>query len=128
MQAVKNSGSKIEVALAKALWARGHRYRKNLKTVTGKPDICFKGRKVAVFVDGEFWHGKDWAQRKADHKSNVEFWHQKIERNMERDREVNAALKAAGWTVLRFWGKEVKTDLDRCVQLIEAALTKSEKK
>lgn len=93
MQAVKSKGSKIETALAKALWAKGFRYRKNNKSVYGKPDFTFKKYKVAIFVDGEFWHGKDWEIRKHDHKSNQDFWLKKIERNIERDKEVNQKLK-----------------------------------
>jgi len=82
MQAVKSKGSKIETALAKALFARGHRYKKNNKTVFGKPDLTFKKYKIAAFVDSEFWHGKDWVTRKHEHKSNKEFWLNKIERKM----------------------------------------------
>ena len=80
MQAVKSTGSAIETMLAKELWKRGYRYRKNNTSVYGKPDLTFKKQKIAVFVDGEFWHGKDWETRKQDHKSNVKFWHSKIER------------------------------------------------
>jgi DNA mismatch endonuclease Vsr len=92
MQAVKSSGSKIEAALAKALFAREHRYRKNDKTVFGKPDIVMKRYKLAIFVDSEFWHGKNWEKRKLEHKSNKKFWHQKITRNKARDKEVNKQL------------------------------------
>lgn len=102
MQAVKSKGSKIETALAKALWARGFRYRKNNKTVFGKPDFTFKQLKIAIFVDSEFWHGKDWEIKKHEHKSNRDFWHKKIERNIERDKEVNQKLKEENWKVLRF--------------------------
>lgn len=119
MQAVKSKGSKIETLLAKELWKRGHRYRKNNKTVYGKPDLTFKKYKIAIFVDSEFWHGKDWKERKKDHKSNKEFWHKKIERNIERDKEVNDYLLKNGWQVLRFWGKEIKHELVTCVQKIE---------
>ena len=94
---------------------------KNVKDITGKPDFVFKSKKLAIFCDGEFWHGKNWEIRKADHKSNQEFWYNKIERNIERDKEVNIALKKAGWRVLRFWGKDIKTDTDRCVKLIKEA-------
>ncbi len=97
MQAVKSSGSKIEVALAKALFALGYRYRKNDKTVFGKPDIVMKKYKVAIFVDSEFWHGKNWGKRKLEHKSNKKFWLEKIERNKERDKEVNKQLRKDGW-------------------------------
>lgn len=96
MQAVKSTGSKIETLLAKALWAAGYRYRKNDKNVYGKPDLTLKKYKIAIFADSEFWHGKNWKSRKYDHKSNIEFWTAKIERNIERDKEVNSYLKKAG--------------------------------
>lgn len=73
MQAVKNKDSKIEILLGKAFWKRGYRYRKNDKTVFGKPDFTFKKYKIAIFCDSEFWHGKNWEERKHDHKSNIEF-------------------------------------------------------
>ena len=122
MQAVKNRDSKIEVALRKELWRRGLRYQKNSKKVFGHPDIVFIGKKVAVFVDSEFWHGFDWENRKNDIKSRREFWIPKIERNMQRDAEVNAALQAEGWTVLRFWGKEIKTNTVRCADIVERSV------
>jgi DNA mismatch endonuclease Vsr len=111
MRAVKSRGSKIELKLDKAMWKRGLRYRKNDKTVFGRPDFTFKKFKVAVFCDSEFWHGKDWEIKKHEHKSNIKFWHQKIERNIERDKEVNNKLSKSGWKVIRFWGKEIENDL-----------------
>lgn len=128
MQAVKSKGSKIETALAKALWAKGFRYRKNNKTVFGKPDFTFKKFKVAIFVDGEFWHGKDWEIRKHDHKSNQGFWHKKIERNMERDNEVNQKLKEENWEVLRFWGKDIQKNLQNCLNIIEEKINEAKGK
>ncbi len=122
MQAVKSSGTKIEIALGQALWNKGYRYRKNNKKVFGKPDFTFKKHKIAIFVDGEFWHGKDWNIRKYDHKSNQEFWYKKIERNIERDKEVNTELQKQGWKVLRFWGNEIKKNIDECVRTIEENL------
>lgn len=107
MQSNKSKGTKPELALAKAMWALGLRYRKNSGSIFGKPDFSFKKYKVAVFVDGEFWHGKDWEQRKAEIKGNREFWIAKIERNIRRDMEVTGRLKAEGWTVLRFWSNDV---------------------
>ena len=119
MRQVKNKDSAIELALRKELWNRGLRYRKNVKTVYGKPDIAFIGKKIAVFCDSEFWHGYDWEERKKDFKSHQEFWIPKIERNMERDREVTAKLESEGWTVLRFWGKQIKRDVVACADEIE---------
>jgi len=128
MQAVRASGSKIETALAKALFAKGLRYRKNDRTVFGKPDLTFKKYKLAVFVDSEFWHGKDWETRKFDHKSNQEFWLTKIERNIERDNEVNEKLIAEGWKVLRFWGKDITKNLDKCINKIQKTINETERK
>ncbi|GAB6008268.1 DNA mismatch endonuclease Vsr [Dysgonomonas reticulitermitis] len=125
MQAVKATGSKIETALARALFARGYRYRKNDKSVFGKPDLTFKKYKIAIFVDSEFWHGKDWTIRKNDHKSNQEFWYKKIERNIERDKEVNLELTEQGWKVLRFWGRDINKNLLFCILEIEEAINYS---
>ncbi|MBR4765445.1 MAG: very short patch repair endonuclease [Clostridia bacterium] len=127
MQAVKNKDSKIELMLRKELWARGLRYRKNDKTVFGHPDLTFKGKKIAVFVDSEFWHGFDWENRKSDFKSHQEFWIPKIERNMQRDMEVNNKLKNDGWTVIRFWGKDIKANVSACADRVERAVKEFEK-
>ena len=122
MQQVKNKDSKIEVLLRKELWSRGIRYRKNVNRIYGKPDIVFVGKKIAVFCDSEFWHGYNWEERKKDFKSHQEFWIPKIERNMERDAEVTAKLKSEGWTVIRFWGNEIKKSTARCADIIEKAV------
>ncbi len=122
MQANKSTGTKPELLLAKMLFARGHRYRKNDKTVFGKPDFTFKKIKLAVFVDGEFWHGKNWFERKNDHKTNQEFWCKKIERNIDRDKEVNEELTKQGWTILRFWGKDIEKKLLSCTLEIEIVI------
>lgn len=126
MQANKSTGTKPEILLAKTLFARGHRYRKNDKTVFGKPDLTFKKIKLAIFVDGEFWHGKNWQERRNDHKTNQEFWYQKIERNIERDKEVNEELRKQGWTILRFWAKDIEKNLLTCVLQIESEIKKIE--
>lgn len=122
MRANKSTGTKPELLLAKTLFSRGHRYRKNNKTVFGKPDLTFKKIKLAIFVDGEFWHGKDWQERKNDHRTNQEFWIKKIERNIERDKEVNAELEKQGWTILRFWGKDIEKNVLNCVTQIESEI------
>jgi DNA mismatch endonuclease vsr len=122
MQAIKCKDTKIEVLLRKELWSRGIRYRKNAKDVVGKPDIVFKGKKIAVFCDSEFWHGYNWKVKQSEIKSHREFWIPKIERNIERDEEVNAALEANGWRVLRFWGDDIKRNVKACAGLIVDAL------
>lgn len=122
MKQVKNKDSKIEIALRKELWSRGLRYQKNVTSIFGKPDLIFKGKKVAVFCDSEFWHGFNWEERKKDFKSHQEFWIPKIERNMERDKEVTEELQKQSWTVLRFWGKEIKKNAGGCADIIEKAV------
>lgn len=119
MQRVKNKGSKIELALRKELWSRGLRYQKNVTSIFGKPDLVFKGKKIAIFCDSEFWHGYNWEVRKKDFKSHQEFWIPKIERNMQRDKEVTKELEKQGWFVLRFWGNDIKKDVSKCADLIE---------
>ena len=127
MQAVKNKDSKIELMLRHELWSRGVRYRKNVTRIFGKPDIAFIGKKVAVFCDSEFWHGYDWDKQKDKIKTNREFWVHKIERNIERDKEVTKTLEADGWIVLRFWGKEIKANPSKCADIIEGYV-RAEKK
>ena len=122
MQAVKNKDSKIEVILRKELWNRGLRYRKNSSKVFGKPDIVFIGKKVAVFCDSEFWHGYAWEITQDEFQSKRDFWIPKIERNMERDAEVTAKLESEGWTVIRFWGNEIKKNTAQCADIIEKAV------
>lgn len=119
MRSVKSKDSEIELKLRKELWRRGLRYRKNVLSVTGHPDILFSKQKVAVFCDSEFWHGFNWEERQADFKSHKKFWYEKIRRNMERDLEVTIALRDEGWTVLRFWGKEILEDVVSCADRIE---------
>ena len=126
MSRIRAKDTGIEMKLRRELWSRGLRYRKNAKQVTGKPDIAFIGKKVAVFCDSEFWHGFDWEHRREDIKTNRDFWIPKIERNMERDREVNETLERNGWTVLRFWGKEISKHTSECADRIEAAVKKNE--
>ena len=122
MKQIKNKNSEIELKLRKELWSRGLRYQKNVNGIVGKPDIVFKGKKVAVFCDSEFWHGYDWDNRKNDFNSNKEFWIAKIERNMARDNEVNTILKSEGWIVLRFWGKEIKKHCKECADKVQKVL------
>jgi DNA mismatch endonuclease Vsr len=128
MQSIRSSGSKIEVLLARALWQKGYRYRKNDKTVYGRPDITFKKYKIAIFADSEFWHGKDWHKAKRDIKSNTAFWHEKIERNIQRDKEVNSELTSNSWKVLRFWGKDIQKNLQYCISKIENEINEAKRK
>lgn len=119
MRQVKSKNTKIEVMLRKELWSRGLRYRKNSKEVFGKPDIVFMSKKTAVFCDSEFWHGYNWDNKKKEIKTNRDFWISKIEKNISRDKEVNETLENSGWTVLRFWGNDIKKNLQACADKIE---------
>lgn len=122
MQAIRSKDTSIEVALRRALWQEGIRYRKNYKELPGKPDIAITKHKIAVFCDSEFWHGYDWENNKYRIKSNHDYWLPKIERNIQRDQEVNIQLESKGWIVLRFWGFQIKQDLPECVNLVKAAI------
>jgi len=122
MQAIKSTSTKDEVRLAKALWHLGLRYRKNNKKVFGKPDITFKKYKIAIFIDSEFFHGKDWEIQMSRIKSNRDYWIPKIERNIKRDIQVNTYLKEQKWLVLRFWSKQIKQELDVCICKIQHAI------
>ena len=122
MQRVKSKDSEIEKILRNALWNKGYRYRKNVKDVFGHPDIVFKSKKVAIFCDSEFWHGYDWERKKNEINTRQDFWIPKIERNMQRDKEVNMKLSEEGWTVLRFWGTEIKKQTENCVKEIEKCI------
>ena len=122
MQAIKSKDTDIEITLRKALWKEGIRYRKNYKKAVGKPDIAITKLKIAVFCDSDFWHGYDWENRNQKIKSNRDYWIPKIERNMERDRQVTKALEDAGWLVLRFWEWQIKKQLDACVLSIVDAV------
>ena len=118
MANVRLKGGKAEQALAKALWKLGFRYRKNYKRLPGSPDIAILKYHIAVFVDGEFWHGKDWEYRKEQLKSNRSYWTEKIEENISRDKRNDILLIKMGWTPTHFWEQEVSKELASCVNRI----------
>ena len=122
MAKVHLKAGKAEVELAKALWTRGLRYRKNYRKLPGSPDIAILKHHIAVFVDGEFWHGKDWEEKKSRLKSNKEYWVEKIEENIARDKRNDALLTKDGWSCMHFWEKDVLKNSDTCVQMISSAV------
>lgn len=124
MQNIRSKDTGIEVMLRKALWAEGYRYRKNYNALPGKPDIVLTKHKIAIFCDSEFFHGKDWEVLKPrlDQSNNGEYWKKKIARNMKRDDEINKLLLFQGWTVIRFWGKDIIRDTNRCIRIIEESI------
>lgn len=124
MSSIKSKDTSIELVLRKALWNKGIRYRKNYKELPGTPDIVLTKYKIAIFCDSEFFHGKDWEilRPKLETGKNPDFWISKIGRNRERDDEINKELLFRGWTVIRFWGKDIKKRTDECVKVVEEAI------
>lgn len=118
MSKIRGKDTKPEVKFRKALWAKGFRYRTNYKNLIGTPDIVFKKYKTVIFIDGEFWHGYNWDEKKAKIKSNRTFWIPKIERNMQRDDEVNLVLERSNYKVFRFWEHQIKKDFDKCLIMV----------
>ena len=124
MKNIRAKDTSIEIVLRKALWNRGYRYRKNFCELPGKPDIVLTKYKIVIFCDSEFFHGKDWEVLKPRLESgdNSAYWIGKISRNRERDDENNKRLLAMGWTVIRFWGKEIINNTEECVKVIEETI------
>jgi DNA mismatch endonuclease (patch repair protein) len=122
MKRVKQNNTVIEIMLRKRLWHEGIRYRKNYRKLPGSPDIAITKHQIAIFCDGEFWHGKDWEIKKHKIHSNREYWIVKIERNMRRDDETDRKLRRMGWRVLRFWGVDIEKNLDACVEEVKEAI------
>ena len=128
MSKIRSRNTKPELLLRKELWKLGYRYRIHTTKLPGNPDITFKGKKLAIFVDGAFWHGHNWEEKKFKINSNIEYWTKKIERNIERDNQNQLKLMQLGFTVLRFWDFEVKKNLSDCIKQIENHLTSCNKK
>jgi len=123
MSSIKSKNTKPELLLRRGLWSKGLRYRVNVKNLPGKPDVVFTRAKIAVFCDGDFWHGNNWKIRgmsslEEELARYSEFWQIKIRRNIERDKENTKKLQLNGWTVLRFWESEIKDDLVKCVSTV----------
>ncbi len=126
MKRVKSTNTSIEIKIRRELWRNGLRgWRVHPKDVPGKPDIIFRKKKVAVFIDGCFWHGCPVCNRSP--KSGNVYWENKISRNMARDIKYNELLNGDGWSVIRLWEHEVTKDLTGCISKILAAI-QSEKR
>ena len=123
MSRIRSKDTKAELILRKALYAEGLRYRLHCKSIPGKPDIVFKGKKVAVFVDGDWWHGRNFEQEKERYPA---FWRDKIAQNVARDKRVDAELQSEGWKVFRFWQKDIEKSKGRnipeYIRIIKSAL------
>ncbi|MGX8728276.1 MAG: very short patch repair endonuclease [Lachnospiraceae bacterium] len=121
MRRIRSKDTSIEIRLRKALWHKGYRYRKNYKALPGSPDIVLTKYKLAIFCDSEFFHGKDWEylKLKIAQGNNPEYWIKKIERNKARDWETDKKLLFLGYTVIHFWGQDIKKHIDECLKVIE---------
>lgn len=128
MRAIKSKNTSVEILLAKKLWHKGYRYRKNDRTIFGTPDIVFRKYRIAIFIDSEFFHGYNWEAKKLKLKDNREYWISKIERNIARDKKVNEYLSSKGWVVLRFWSFDIKKKLNESVKVIEKEIEEVKKK
>ena len=119
MQHIRSKDTKAEILLRKSLWKKGVRYRKNYVRLPGKPDIAITKHRIAIFVDGDFWHARGHEERPGEQiATNKNFWSSKLKRNVERDRYVNELLLEQGWLVLRFWESDIKASFDTCVKTI----------
>jgi DNA mismatch endonuclease (patch repair protein) len=120
MSHVHSSDTKPEIFFRKALWRWGVRYRKNVRSLFGTPDIAIKKYKIVIFIDGDFWHGNDWEKRHYSSQEELlaaysDFWQKKIRRNIERDKKVKEYYENKGWTILRFWTSETDKNLNECI-------------
>ena len=122
MSRIKSKNTSIEILLRKALWHEGIRYRKNFKLLPGKPDIAITKYKLAIFCDGELWHGKNWEKTKGTVKTNRDFWIPKIEKNIIKDNVNEKKLENTGWVILRFWGRDIKKNLADCVNEVKETI------
>lgn len=126
MSSIKQKDTEPELMLRRALWARGLRYQKNVKSLPGKPDVVFTKDRIVVFCDGDFWHGHNWALRGLDSfeeelASYSKFWQEKLTYNVERDKAITVALESSGWMVIRIWESDIRKNLDACVDRIMVA-------
>ncbi|HEX7367540.1 MAG TPA: very short patch repair endonuclease [Pelobium sp.] len=119
MSKIRAKNSKPELLFRKALWRAHIRYRTHIKSLPGTPDIAIKKYKLALFIDGSFWHGYQWDKRKNELKTNRGFWIPKIERNMQRDQKNRLLLENAGYTVMRFWEHEIQHNLEACINQVK---------
>jgi DNA mismatch endonuclease, patch repair protein len=120
MSRILSKNTSIEIGFRKALWARGVRYRVHYKKLPGKPDIAFPSKRVAVFIDGDFWHGYTW--KSLEKVPPKEYWQGKINKTIARDKKYTKQLEGEGWLVLRFWEHEIKENLNKCILKVLKAI------
>jgi DNA mismatch endonuclease (patch repair protein) len=125
MSKIRSSDTKPELTLRRKLWGQGFRFSRRISELPGKPDIVLQRQKVAIFIDGEFWHGYRWQEKRRKLKANRSYWIPKIERNIRRDNQNNRILKKAGWKILRFWEHEITEGSPRCITKIKKMIRSS---
>ena len=118
MSHVKTKRNSAEIMIAKSLWHRGYRYRLNYKALPGSPDIALTKYRIAIFIDGEFWHGKDFEQRKNKLKNNKDYWIEKIQENIDRDLRNDKLLRQMDWYPIHFWSNDVIKYCNQCIDEI----------
>lgn len=116
MQKIKSEKNQTGNCTQERVTKKKIRFQGYNKKLSGKPDIVLLEKKVVIFIDGEFWHGYKWKGKREKIKANRDYWIPKIERTIERDRKNNLQLKKLGWSVLRFWGHEIKRDIQKCIR------------
>jgi len=119
MSRIRSNNTKPELALRHGLWGQGFRFSRKTSKLPGKPDIILNKYKVAIFIDGEFWHGYRWRDKKRKLQANRKYWIPKIEGNIKRDKQNNRVLRRVGWKVIRFWEHQIIRDLPLCITKIK---------
>jgi DNA mismatch endonuclease (patch repair protein) len=119
MSKIRSNNTKPELLLQRKLWGQGLRFSKKISNLPGKPDIVLEKTRIAIFIDGEFWHGYKWREKRKKIKANRPYWVPKIERNISRDKRNNQRLRKAGWKVIRFWEHQITKDLPKCIKKIK---------
>lgn len=125
MRRIKSVKTAPEILFQKALYNKGIKFKRNYSKLPGNPDIALIAKKIAIFIDGEFWHGYQWRKKKRKLKANRAYWIPKIERNIARDKQNNKKLKKAGWQVIRLWQHQIIKDLPKCIEKIKKITKKS---
>lgn len=127
MSRIRSNNTSLEKKLCLLLWQKGYRYRKNVKTILGKPDVVFRSKKLLIFCDSGFWHGKNLKQKAKRIKHNNRYWVDKLKKNIIRDKYVTKKLRSSGWKVMRFWDEDIEKRPERILGKIQDYLGRPQK-